>query len=355
MELSKLDMNITKGVAILMMLLLHLFCRKEYEGLYETFIYIGDTPLIYYLALFGDACVPIYCFASGYGLYLSYEKKQASYNRTSMFRIIKLLINFYIILLLFIAIGSYIVPDSYPGPLNKLLLNLLLLSNSYNGAWWFLQTYFLLILVSPFLFKVIKRYNIFLITIITVFIYLISYIQRVQQVINLGDNGGINILVNAMVLLGTSLFPFMIGSIFAKKSLYSLICKLINKFAYKNIICVAAILSLITFHGFYESMIIAPFTAIVFICAFNIMDKGFLTKKVLNFFGSHSTNMWLTHMFFYMTIFPELTFAPKYPILIFLWLIILCLISSYIINFFYRPTAVLIDKIIMTKKSNLAA
>ncbi|MFC0476121.1 hypothetical protein ACFFHF_12840 [Robertmurraya beringensis] len=66
MELTKRDLHLTKGVAILMMLLLHLFCRKEFEGLYETYIYIGETPLIYYLALFGDACVPIYCFASGY-------------------------------------------------------------------------------------------------------------------------------------------------------------------------------------------------------------------------------------------------------------------------------------------------
>ena len=71
MDLTKNQIKMTKGVAILFMLLLHLFCTKTYEGLYIPLIFIGDTPLIYYLALFGDCCVAIYCFCSGYGLLIS--------------------------------------------------------------------------------------------------------------------------------------------------------------------------------------------------------------------------------------------------------------------------------------------
>lgn len=52
MELTKNQIKITKGVAILFMLLLHLFCTKSYEGLYTPIIMIGNVPLIYYLALF---------------------------------------------------------------------------------------------------------------------------------------------------------------------------------------------------------------------------------------------------------------------------------------------------------------
>ncbi|MGG3582650.1 hypothetical protein P5618_011460 [Priestia megaterium] len=70
MEFSKKDMKILQGVAILFMLSLHLFARKEINGLYETFPVINRVPFVYYLALFGDACVPIYLFASGYGLFL---------------------------------------------------------------------------------------------------------------------------------------------------------------------------------------------------------------------------------------------------------------------------------------------
>ena len=40
MELTKKQIKMTKGIAILFMLLLHLFCTKSYEGLYEPLIFI---------------------------------------------------------------------------------------------------------------------------------------------------------------------------------------------------------------------------------------------------------------------------------------------------------------------------
>ena len=79
MEFTRDQIKITKGVAILFMMLLHLFCTKNYEGLYTPLIFIGNTPLMYYLALFGDCCVAIYCFCSGYGLILGYKKDEKSY------------------------------------------------------------------------------------------------------------------------------------------------------------------------------------------------------------------------------------------------------------------------------------
>lgn len=62
MELTKNQMKITKGLTILFMLLLHLFCIKAYTNLYTPIILIGDISVLYYLALFGDFCVAIYCF-----------------------------------------------------------------------------------------------------------------------------------------------------------------------------------------------------------------------------------------------------------------------------------------------------
>lgn len=50
MELTKNQIKMTKGIAILFMLLLHLFCTKEYEGLYTPLIFIGD---ISFSILFG--------------------------------------------------------------------------------------------------------------------------------------------------------------------------------------------------------------------------------------------------------------------------------------------------------------
>ena len=42
-------------------------------------------------------------------------------------------------------------------------------------------------------------------------------------------------------------------------------------------------------------------------------------------------------MFFYMVFFKKLVYAPKISVLIFIWLILLCLATSYLINFIYKP------------------
>ncbi len=139
------------------------------------------------------------------------------------------------------------------------------------------------------------------------------------------------------MLFGTSQFSFIVGTIFAKEKVFSKTVHRLNNVSFKNTLCYGGIISLVILHSFYESAIIAPITGVSLIFMFVIMNKSIWVEKVLVYFANHSTNIWLTHMFFYETIFTSLTFAPRYPILIFVWLLILCIISSYIINAMYRP------------------
>ena len=82
-----------KGIAILAMVALHLFCRNTNLP-YTPLIYIGDIPLVYFLGLFGDMCVSIYCFCSGYAHYLLCEKEGACYTARIPKRLISFLSNF---------------------------------------------------------------------------------------------------------------------------------------------------------------------------------------------------------------------------------------------------------------------
>lgn len=75
MDITKRDSKMLKGVAILAMLMLHLFCRRDNLP-YTPLLWIGDTPLIYYFGLFGDICVAIYCFVSGYAHYMQSSKTE---------------------------------------------------------------------------------------------------------------------------------------------------------------------------------------------------------------------------------------------------------------------------------------
>lgn len=339
MELTKKQVSITKGVAILFMLLLHLFCTKYYQGLFIPLIMIKGVPLVYYLALFGDCCVAIYCFCSGYGLMCTYKNNLDEYNKRNSKRILKLYINFWIIILLFVVLLGYLTGNSatYPGNIKTFILNVTAISVSYNGAWWFLTTYIILVVLSKFINKVVEKYNNVLITLIVFVIYCICYVQRINVVITF-ENPILNWAITQVALLGTSLFPFVVGVIFANKKIYSFIYNMVHNIKFKNTLFILGILFMIVCHGFVQTLFVAVFTGIAFIVLFNLIDKPDSLDRLLYYLSSHSTNMWLTHMFFYMVYFKSLVFMPKYPLFIFIWLILLCLISSYLIKFFYFNT-----------------
>ena len=135
--------------------------------------------------------------------------------------------------------------------------------------------------------------------------------------------------------MGTSLFPFVVGAIFADKKIYSFIYNKVNNIKFKNTLCVLGILFMIVCHGFVQTLFVAVFTGIAFIILFNLIDKPDSLDRLLYYLSGHSTNMWLTHMFFYMVYFKSLVFMPKYPVPIFIWLVILCLILIFILYFIF--------------------
>lgn len=324
MELSKNQVKITKGIAILFMLLLHLFCTKAYQGLYTPLVFIEDTLLVYYLALFGDCCVAIYCFCSGYGLLISYKNNNEKYIKNNLIRIFKLYVNYWIILFIFVLFMGPIMrmSDMYPGNLKKFILTFTGIDPAYNGAWWFFTTYIILVLISPIINKIIF------------------------------DNEILNWGIRQIALLGTSQLPFIVGCVFAYKKIYSKLYSISNKIKYKNTLGILIITLMIIAHGIVQTLFVAVFIGIVFICVFNLMEKPKWINRLLDYLGNHSTNMWLIHMFFYMIYFKNLVYGAKYSFLIFPWLIILCLISSYIVNFIYNKIMKLIDNLNVRVISN---
>lgn len=337
MELNKNQIKQTKGIAILFMLLLHLFCTKAYEGLYNPLIFIGQVPVTYYLALFGDCCVTIYCFCSGYGLFISYKNNKETYFKNNLIRIFKLYINYWIVLFIFVLGLGFILgqTDIYPGTFKTFVLSFTAVAPAYNGAWWFVTTYIILVLISPFINKIVIKYNSIFIVVASFIIYFVAYIQRIKGVIVV-DDLILAWLITQLALLGTSLLPFIVGTVFAHKKIYSKIYSITESITFKNILGIGLIVIMIIGHGIIQSMFVAVFTGIAFIYIFNLMDKPKWLDKLLNYLGNHSTNLWLTHMFFYMIYFKKLVFAPKYSFIIFPWLVILCLGSSYIINYIYK-------------------
>ena len=140
---SKKDAKMTQGFAILRMLVLHLFCRLGKDVYGTPIIWVSpEKPLVYLFGFFAGVCVPIYSMCAGYARWLVKD----SVYKENWKRIYKLMKNYWIILILFSCIG-FITGGNIPGNWTKFLKSLVLLY-SYNGAWWYLNTY-VIILVIP--------------------------------------------------------------------------------------------------------------------------------------------------------------------------------------------------------------
>jgi hypothetical protein len=335
MEISIIQSKIMKSIAILMMLWLHLF-NRPYEGIFTPLLFIGTQPVSYYLSLFSDACVPIFLFLSGYGLYISYLKDKNCIIKNNGRRLFKLYINYWLIVLVFAGIFGFLIgKEGYPGNFTKFALNILGLWNSYNGAWWFFFTYILLTLSAPFLFKVLEFCQTWLFLLFVFLIYFVSFYFNVYSN-SLFSNPYLAWLFRQFYLFGTSLLPFIFGALVVNNRWYS---QLSNRFGFlksKNLIAVLGIIMLILIHGFIPNLIIAPFLAVPFIFLCNQLGLGKYLEIFLLWLSEHTTNIWLIHMFFYSIFFEGFIYSPKYPILIFTNLLICSVIASFFINIIYK-------------------
>ena len=71
--MTKSDTRQLKGLAILMMMWLHLFSdENRVRTLDYALDFMNGMPLVYSLTRLASACVPIYIFLGGYGLAATY-------------------------------------------------------------------------------------------------------------------------------------------------------------------------------------------------------------------------------------------------------------------------------------------
>lgn len=336
MDITKRDSKMLKGVAILSMLMLHLFCRKENLP-YTPLLWVGNTSLIYYFGLFGDICVAIYCFVSGYAHYMQSSETELQCRWKHLLRF---LIQFWTVAAVFSLIGIFSGNPVIPGSIKEFLLNCLTIKNSYNGAWWYANTYILLVALQPLSCRFVRRCQVWAVLPFAFIFYTVGYGIRFWGWGNC-NSALLSWIITHIGLLGTSYLPYIIGMLFCKKRIITFLRQKIIAFgvksSYIHMFVIVAFVGMIVAHGIVPSLFVAFITAtatIILLCICRIPER---LINLLCYFGEHSTNVWLIHMFFYTVLFDGFVFYAKYPIAIFLLLIALSLASSYVIKWLSRP------------------
>lgn len=316
-----------KGVAILMMIFLHLFNQLPNVLLCHNLIFIDDLPLVYVLSRFMNP-VGLFLLLGGYGLYKVWYK--GDNHRWS--RILKLYIHFWVILTIFVTIGHFILPHVYPGDFFKIIENYTSFKTSYNGELWFLLPYAFLSVISPFICRVVIRIKWYLIVLGTLGLKVFS----IFLVTRCADNFIVASQAVAIFLqIINMLFNFTLGILAARFSIIEKIHALIKnslapilikkriKYAHAFICVTIIILVIISgnlkYNFFYDFFLIL----ILAVTPFPVSLSNILVSL-----GRKSMDMWMIHSWFCYYLFKQFIYGFKYPIIIYTVLVIISYISA---------------------------
>lgn len=335
---NKQDSIMTKGMAILCMLMLHLFCRTGNDVLGTPVLWINDTtPVIFWFGFFAEICVPIYSICAGYAQQLLYEKNSLTWN-DNVKRIGKLMVNYWIVLIVFCTLGLAFDKSNWiPGSLMKFAESIVLV-HSYNGAWWFLNSYVLLLLIPYMIsFYPLKKLGYKSGLVVCLLFQIIWYFLTKSGMTELvSTENQVIFFINKELVNLIGIIPYIWAGAFLCKG--KVIEKIGNWIDTQKVSVIKRNGVLLSVWGmiFILTNIVhkAVFFGVISVCSFiifNIIIKGKIVEKIFSFLGKHSTNIWLVHMFFYMYLFKGLVTIVKYPLCMLGFMLVLCIGSSYII------------------------
>lgn len=332
MELSREDSKMLQGLAVMAMVALHLFNRNDYQGLFQPLVFIKGIPLSFYIGQLSDFCVFGFAFCSGYA-HMKMCEQQDFYKRR-LKGLARLLIKYWIIIAVFSIISIIIGSSAFmPGSLMTLLGNVFLFDISYNGAWWYMWVYALIVLISPLILKFVKKAHPVLVLAIGFVVYCAAYYVRF-------DVQTANYFVSRFGPFGMTVFEYLVGCVCYKIQFFSRLHKKWAMFPpmLRTVISVFILVGLLLFRTLgIQSLFVAPFSGMLIITIFQFWEKPELIKKLFLLVGEHSTTIWLTHMFFYLYLFKNLVYSAQYPLLIFCFMLLITISISTGLEFIERP------------------
>lgn len=321
---------VVKGVAIILLLIYHLF---EHEHL-VTSMEVNYSPfsLSSFLMFsgFGNICVAVFVFLTAFGiakgLLAQGEIAIKEAYRQATKRFLKLMLNFTVLYasinLLWWYKFSYepLYGGGWQGMLHALTdatgLSMFFDTPTMNMTWWYMEIAYVLIFLVPLLTWLTKKLGYYMI--------LLAFFAPV--------------VVNFNPDIERYFFTAVLGVCAAYGSWPD---KLMNLKCPKVIQWIAGIAALIlcipirqnfAVQENYEHIIDAPIALLVIFVGGVLLASVPVLNKVLEFIGKHSMNIYLVHTFFYMALWQSFIYQFKYAGITLLLLLIVTLAYSVLLE-----------------------
>lgn len=328
MEFTQEKTNVAKGVAICLMFYTHLYSFSD--RLLDGNYYIPLIPFFdveFYTASFGNICVSMFLFVSGYGMFLGYTRSDKNPLQYSLEKLKDFYLTYWTYFLLFVPIGLIFFRNEtlwnsnkvrYSTDLFTFLGGFLGWSARYDSEWWFVRMFVLLLLfLSPIYIRLGKQ-NPPLLCLFSISLFLFSWAAKIEY---------------------TGVFGFVFWQIsFA----VGIICARSKFFSSTSIEYLENIKVLWLFFGMLLFGIIRhhfgakiDFLFIPFFIYLVVrLIETIRLSQLLAYIGKYSFSMWLVHSFFCYYYFQDFIYFPRWSPLIFILLMGTSMLSVIIIENF---------------------
>ncbi|HSD39952.1 MAG TPA: acyltransferase [Rhodocyclaceae bacterium] len=322
MQLSRDDTNWLKGIAVVLMMCHHLFAFPE--RILPPATYIPLWPGVDFegtLAQFGKICVPLFLFLSGYGIACSAQTDW----RSGLSRAWRFMSQYWFYFACLMPIGILWFPELRafdseaqrfnPAP-SVLLPNLLGISSTYNGEWWFVEPYLLLVLASPLLLRALLRPAV---------LASASLLLFVAGAILLGrhlDTRGIS-----LTGLAYWQWPFVAGMMVRGTALPCSLAQMARPMR----LLLAAGLVLSLWLGLDKAGLVLATPLFAWLCT-GLRPAGRKADAAIQLVGRYSLPVWLVHSFLCYYYAQTLVFAPRYSPLVLVNLLLLSLLAAMLLE-----------------------
>lgn len=324
--MTKEQTTVIKGIAILMMLWLHLFSDPTMVAQLHCLLPpVGDVPFATWLKR-AMSPVPIFLFLSGYGMSVVNSKPGGDTNRFG--RIFRLFFIFWCVLLVFVSIGHLVKPLEYPGSVIKFMGNITGIDPSYNNAMWFLAPYVLLALSAKQIIRWLEGKNMWIVLgmLFPVGTAVSWWISRHVDFLN-----HYRLIYIALECVALS-FPFIIGIYSERTNVLSRIGAWSSSHRLVGYAAPFMLVALIAVKCIIRTSIIGSAYVFAFIVIAVCMKLPAVITRSLKLLGKYSMTMWMVHSYFYAYLFHDFIYSFKTPLLIFAVLAAVSLATSIIIQ-----------------------
>ncbi len=331
-EFSKMDAQITKGVAIFLLLFHHLFSNPLDWRDYEIHFFLFSTEQIVKMASAAKICVAIFLFLTAYGMSLKFKKEVKSdcdLKKITLIKTVSLLVSFVFLALfthvLWIIFGKGANLSYYGTGLVAICRFLVdIFGGAYffnsmmiNVTWWYIGFLVVVLAVLPVLWKM-KNY---------LGVMLLPLALLLPGVLQCDTNSLMHYsaVIVTGVLTADGNWIERLANVGGNNRFY----KVLKWVVYFGIFFAGFLLR--SSHGFHNiTNVLTSLTLVVIVN--ELVGKIPVLNRILQLFGKYSFGIFATHSLFYIYFFDGKIFSLKYGVLIFAVLALVSLLVAIIIE-----------------------